>query len=190
MIAMRDYLATRRSTSVRFLGDPGPDDATLADILARAARVPDHGKLAPWRFIVFAGEARAQAGESIAALAEPGKDAGLVEEDRQRFTRAPVVVAVVSRAAPHPKIPEWEQVLSAGAVCLNMIHAAAAYGFAATWITEWIAYDERAKAVLGIGPEENVAGFIHIGTPEVPPTERDRPDLAAITSRFGAVTTA
>lgn len=192
MIAMRDYLATRRSISVRFLGEPGPDDATLEAILSRAARVPDHGKLAPWRFIVFAGAARAEAGDAVAAVAaltERGGDAALVEEDRQRFLRAPVVVAVVSRAAPHPKIPEWEQVLSAGAVCLNMIHAAAAFGFAATWITEWIAYDDRARAALGVASNETVAGFIHIGTPEVPPTERDRPDLGAITTRFGALQT-
>lgn len=184
MIALRDYLATRRSISVRFLGEPGPDETTLAAILTRAARVPDHGKLAPWRFIVFAGEARAKAGEAIAALAKEGADPASVEEDRGRFLRAPVVVAVVSRPAPHPKIPEWEQVLSSGAVCLNMIHAAAAYGFAATWITEWIAYDERAKAALGVAADEKIAGFIHIGTPEVPPTERDRPDLARITTHY------
>jgi nitroreductase len=184
MIALRDYLATRRSTSVRFLGEPGPDEATLDAILQRAARVPDHGKLAPWRFVVFRGEGRRLAGEAIAALAVPDADPAAVAEDRGRFLRAPVVVAVVSRAAPHPKIPEWEQVLSSGAVCLNMIHAAAAYGFAATWITEWIAYDVRAKAALGIAAGENVAGFIHIGTPEVAPTERDRPDLAAITTVY------
>lgn len=139
---------------------------------------------------MFAGAAREAAGEAVAAAAavgDRGGDPAALDEDRQRFVRAPVVVAVVSRAAPHPKIPEWEQILSAGAVCLNMLHAAAAYGFAATWITEWIAYDERAKAVLGVAPGENVAGFIHIGTPQVPPTERDRPDVVAITTRFGVV---
>jgi nitroreductase len=184
MEGMRDYLATRRSVPAKFLTDPGPDSQTLGAMLTLAARVPDHGKLVPWRFIVFAGPAREAAGEAVARVAEEtGREADL-EEERQRFLRAPVVVSVVSRAAPHPKIPQWEQVLSSGAVCLELMHAAEAHGFAANWITEWIAYDAAAKAALGIGEEENVSGFIHIGTPQVRPGDRDRPPIDTIVSWY------
>lgn len=185
MVDMRDYLATRRSVPAAFLEPPGPDAATLATLLTIAVRVPDHGKLAPWRFIVFEGAARVAAGEAVAAVAERQGRQGDAQEDRDRFTRAPLVVAVVSRAAPHVKIPEWEQVLCAGAVCLNLLHAAAAHGFAAQWLTEWIAYDAQAAAALGVAADERVAGFIHIGTPRVRPTDRDRPDVAALITRFG-----
>lgn len=181
---LRDYLATRRSVSAAFLSDPGPDPATLADILTLAARVPDHGKLAPWRFIVFSGEGRERAGEVLAAAAQAGGMDRNLDDERRRFARAPLVVAVVSRAAPHVKIPEWEQVLSAGAVCVNLIHAAAAHGFGAQWVTEWPAYDAAARAGLGIGEDEKVAGFIHIGVPTAPVTDRTRPDLAQIVTHF------
>lgn len=119
-----------------------------------------------------------------AIAAQNGADGAAVETERNRFTHAPVVVAVVSRAAPHPKIPEWEQVLSAGAVCMNLIHAAAAHGFRAQWLTGWVAYDAAAKAALGVDEAEQVAGFIHIGSSDVPPTERDRPDLATLVTRY------
>jgi len=186
MEALRDYLATRRSVAAKLLEEPGPDSQALRAILSIAARVPDHGKLAPWRFVVFRGKARVSAGEAVAQVAEAiGRDCDL-EEERRRFLRAPVVVAVVSRAAPHPKIPEWEQVLSAGAVCLNLVHAAAAHGFRANWLTEWFAYDRTALAALGVGEDEKVAGFIHIGTSDLRPADRDRPDLDAITSEYGA----
>jgi nitroreductase len=152
--------------------------------LTLAVRVPDHGKLAPWRLIVFEGEGRERAGAALAGVAEAAGNGRNPEEERARFTRAPLVVAVVSRAAPHVKIPEWEQVMSAGAVCLNLIHAAAAHGFSAQWLTEWPAYDEAAKAALGIAPGERVAGFIHIGVPQVAMTDRDRPPLDRIVTRF------
>lgn len=309
MTAMRDYLATRRTVPAAFLEGPGPDAATLRTMLTMAARVPDHGKLSPWRFIVFDGDARAAAGEAIAAvvlarervaqtgapadaapaatamaqeaarqavspsnefakadkaafdgrsvkmtngasfdgraeqmtLIRPGSEAGPADaalpgrgpvdvgqtsaadepaagdvaaprdvagvragrpggsvagaappsaatrdpaEERARFTRAPLVVAVVSRAGPHAKIPEWEQVLSAGAVCVNLLHAAAAHGYSGQWLTEWIAYDDSAKAALGIAADEKVAGFIHIGLPSTRVGDRDRPDLDAIVTRF------
>jgi len=184
MEGVRDYLATRRSVPAKFLTDPGPDSDTLRAMLTLAARVPDHGKLVPWRFIVIEGAAREAAGEAVAHVAgETGRDAD-PEEERRRFLRAPVVVAVVSCAAPHPKIPEWEQVLSSGAVCLELLHAAEAHGFAANWITEWIAYDPAAQAVLGIEEGENVSGFIHIGTPDVRPGDRDRPDLDGIVTWY------
>ena len=185
MTALRDYLATRRTVPALQLGTPGPDADSLMAILTMAVRVPDHGKLAPWRFILIEGDAREEAGRRMADVAaRGGRDA---ETALTLFTRAPVVVAVVSTAGPHVKIPEWEQVLSAGAVCLNLLHAVAAAGYSAQWLTEWIAYDSEAKAALGIAENERVAGFIHIGTPNVPPTERDRPDVAALLTRFPAV---
>lgn len=186
MNALRDYLATRRTIPANQLAEPGPDASTLDAMLTLAMRVPDHGKLAPWRFIAFTGDSRAIAGERIAAIAQKAENAVDLDVERTRFTRAPVVVAVVSTAAPHVKIPEWEQLMSAGAVCLNLLHAAAAYGFSAQWLSEWIAYDDDAKAALGIAKDETVAGFVHIGTPQTPPTERDRPVLAQRLTHFGA----
>ena len=184
MPALRDYLATRRTTAAGFLDFPGPERATLDRMLTMAARVPDHGKLAPWRFILFEGEAREAAGALFEKVARSSTVERDPAEERGRFTRAPVVVAVVSRAAPHPKIPEWEQILSAGAVCLNLVHAAYAFGFSAQWLSEWISYDRTVLDGLGLAADEKVAGFIHIGTPEFVPADRDRPDLGAIVSRF------
>ena len=183
--AMRDYLATRRSVPANSLAGPAPDDATLQTILTMAVRVPDHGKLAPWRFIVFEGDASVAAGQAFARIAG-GTDPERAQAEAERFSRAAMVIAVVSRAAEHPKIPEWEQVLSAGAVCLNLIHAAAAHGFRAQWLTEWIAYDERARAAIGLAPDERVAGFIYLGRAQIVPTERARPVVAELVTRFQA----
>jgi nitroreductase len=184
-----DHLKTRRSVPFPLMQGPGPDAATLAEMLAIAARVPDHGKLAPWRFVVID---RAQ-GEKLGAFLEglvkaddPSAEEKRLEIDRTRFTRAPVCVAVVSRAGPHVKIPEWEQVLSSGAVCLNLLHAAVAYGFGGTWITEWPAYDRRVLDRLGLGADEKIAGFVHIGTPTARAEDRVRPDMATIVTRFEA----
>lgn len=187
MNALLDLLATRRSVPLPHLAGPGPDPEELERLLTVAARVPDHGKLVPWRFIVIEGEGRARAGELIAKafLAdEPDADESRVAQERGRLSHAPVVVAVVSRARPHPKIPDWEQVLSAGAVCMNLVVAARAMGFSATWLTQWYAFDRRVLDGLGLGPEERIAGFLHIGRPEQIPADRDRPDLAAIVTRF------
>ena len=150
--------------------------------------MPDHGKLTPWRFIVFAGDARLKAGEAIAAVFKannPQATEDQVAFERNRLARAPLVVAVVSRAAPHVKIPEWEQVLSAGAAAMNLVTAAHALGYAATWITEWYAYDRAVLDALGIGAAEKIAGFVHIGRPAKPPEDRPRPPLAEIVTRFG-----
>ncbi|MER0237350.1 nitroreductase [Fulvimarina sp. MAC8] len=187
MSDLLDYLSSRRSRPLPALGEPGPSANELTDILTIAARVPDHGKLAPWRFIVFHGEGAEAAGASLAGLiAEREGPLSEIRDrvERTRFTRAPLVVAVVSTAAEHVKIPVWEQQMSAGAVCMNLIHAANGSGFAATWLTEWPAYDEDAKRLLGIAPEENVAGFIHIGTPGEAPSERLRPVLSDIVTTF------
>lgn len=183
-----DYLAVRRSIPAFQMREPGPSKGELEEILRLASRVPDHGKLAPWRFIVYRGEERRQISEALARIVlsdKPELSEEMVKVENTRLTRAPVVIAVVSRAAPHFKIPEWEQVMSAGAVCLNLVMAANAHGFASNWLTEWYAFDERAYPILGVEPGEKVAGFIHIGTPTVPPTERPRPELAEIVTWVG-----
>jgi nitroreductase len=178
-----DYLSTRRSIPALQMVEPGPDKATITSIMTLASRVPDHGKLAPWRFIVYRGDVRTRLGEQLLALAlqrNPDLSADLQTVERERLVRAPVVIAVVSRAAPHVKIPVWEQELSAGAVCLNLFMAANAHGFAANWLSEWIAYDEESKTILGVKPEEKVAGFLYIGSTSFPQTDRPRPDLQEI----------
>ena len=182
-----EFLKTRRSVSAAFLGPPGPSEAELAEILTVAARVPDHGKLTPWRFIVFAGAARRQAGEALAAVyakRHPGADENRLEAERNRLSRAPLVVAVVSTAAPHPKIPEFEQLMSAGNAALNVVLATHALGYAAQWVTGWIAYDDEAGAILGLRPGERFVAIVHIGTPTVPPAERPRPDLDDVVTRW------
>jgi nitroreductase len=182
-----DLLRTRKSVSSSFLAAPGPDAAQLAEILTIASRVPDHGKLAPWRFIVFEGGAREQAGDALAALfreKNPEADDKKVEEERKRLAQAPLVVAVVSRAAPHVKIPEFEQLLAAGNAAMNLVLAAHALGFAAQWVTGWIAYDADAGRVLGLQPGERFVGFIHIGTSTVPYQDRPRPNLADVVTHW------
>ena len=181
-------LATRRSAPPPILAEPGPTPEQLQQILTLAARVPDHGKLAPWRFIVLSGEARAEAGEMIAAIfaaANPAAEPKRLDLERRRFS-APLVVGVVSRAAPHAKIPEWEQVLSAGAACMTLVIAANAMGFATSWLTEWYAYDRTVLRRFGLASQEKMAGFIHIGTATVEPREdRVRPVLADVVTAFG-----
>jgi len=157
-------------------------------LLTIAARVPDHGKLAPWRFIVFEGDARAAAGDKIAAVfrtTHADATADQIDFERKRLARAPLVVAVVSRAGPHVKIPEWEQQLSAGAAAMSLVIAAHAVGYAASWITEWYAYDRRVLDAIGVGANERIAGFVHIGRAAKPPEDRERPPLAAIVTRYG-----
>jgi len=187
-IRLIDYLAERRSIPAFQMCEPGPAVPEIEAILKLASRVPDHGKLAPWRFIVYRGAERARIGEALLALrlaSEPALSAELIEVERTRFTRAPVVIAVVSTAAPHFKVPEWEQIMSAGAVCLNLSMAANAHGYVANWLSEWFAFDERAHPLLGIRPGEKVAGFIHIGSTDFPPTERPRPELSEIVTWTG-----
>lgn len=187
-IKLVDYLASRRSIPAFQMGEPGPSKAEVEEMLKLASRVPDHGKLAPWRFIVYRGEERARISAELKALAlavKPDLSDEMIKVEETRLTRAPVVVAVVSKAAPHFKIPEWEQLMSAGAVCLNLLMAANALGYASNWLTEWFAFDERAYPLLGVNPGEKLAGFIHIGTAMVPPTERPRPELAEIVTWVG-----
>jgi nitroreductase len=180
-------LQKRRSVAPHRLGEPGPGADEIETLLAVAARVPDHGRLVPWRFLILEGDARIRIGETIAAAFRadnPGADEEKLGFERNRLARAPLVVAVVSRAQPHVKIPEWEQVLSAGAACMNLLHGAQALGYGASWITEWYAFDRRVLDALGLDPAERIAGFVHIGTVMEQPAERLRPDLAAIVKRL------
>ncbi len=184
-----ELLTTRRSFKALELAGPAPSAADIETILTVASRVPDHGKLTPWRFIVFEGEARRTAGTAIATAFRakyPDAKPEHVEAERARLMRAPLVVAVVSRAAPHVKIPEWEQVLSAGAAAMNLVLAAHALGYGTSWITEWYAYDRGVLDALGLAPHERIAGFVHIGRPPGTPEDRPRPPLAEITTRFPA----
>lgn len=180
-------LQTRRSVAAHLLGEPAPGPAAIETLLTIASRVPDHGRLFPWRFIVIEGEARRRIGETIAAAFaadNPGAAPDKVAFERNRLARAPLVIAVVSAAMPHVKIPDWEQVLSAGAACMNLLHGAQGLGYGASWITEWYAYDRRVLDALGLAPHERIAGFVHIGTPLEQPAERVRPALSEIVTRL------
>ena len=181
-------LKRRRSAPPAIMSGPGPSQEELSTILVIASRVPDHGKLALRRFIVFEGKARERAGRIALDIRLNDKsdldETGRAEELR-RFARAPVVVSVVSRAAPHVKIPEWEQVLSAGAVCMNLIVAARALGFAATWLTERPAYHARFRAAIGLAEHERIAGFVYLGK-AAQIEDRPRPPLDQIVTVFPA----
>lgn len=180
-------LSTRRSVSARNMTGPGPSADELDRMLAVASRVPDHGKLSPWRFVVYEGDARARAGKGLAhVLIARGAEQERVDFAETALLRAPVVVAVVSTAKDHPKIPLWEQHMSAGAACMNLLNAAHAMGYVANWLTDWFAFDAEGKALLGIRAEEQVAGYVYIGTAAEPPQERPRPALADIVTRWSA----
>lgn len=182
-----DLLERRRSTKAAMLAAPGPGPADLERILTVAARVPDHKRVVPWRFIVFEGEARGRFGEVLAAaVAATEKDASpmRLEMERGRFLRAPVVVAVISRVVPTPGAPDWEQVLSCGAAAMNLCLAANAMGYGTCWITEWCAYDQRVAQAMRLAPNERVAGFVYIGTAKERQDERERPRLADVVSHW------
>jgi nitroreductase len=180
-------MATRRSVKPFEMTGPGPTAAEIDTLLTVASRVPDHGKLAPWRFILFEGEGQRKAARLIEqgyrrrfpnATDEQVTDAG------RRFSQAPLVVAVISRPAPHPRVPEWEQVLSAGASTMNLVIASHAMGYAACWLTDWVSYDDAVLKELGVMPGEKVAGFVHIGRAAQTTEDRPRPALADIVTRF------
>jgi nitroreductase len=182
-----ELLRTRRSVAPAFLGEPGPTATELDTLLTIAARVPDHGRLVPWRFVILEGEARHRIGNAIAAAFQadnPGCGEDRIAVEQGRLAHAPVVIAVVSRAAPHVKIPEWEQLLSTGAVAMSLVIAANAMGFATSWLTEWFSFDRRVLDALGLSAHERLAGFVHIGTARQAPVERPRPDLADIVTRL------
>jgi nitroreductase len=182
-----DLLLTRRSVSANSLGEPGPNAAELELMLRAASRVPDHKKLVPWRFILFQDEARAQFGKILAEVCraeETDPGAFRLENEAKRFLRAPIVIAVISRVVKNAAAPEWEQILSAGAACQNLIVAATALGYGAQWITEWYGYSQGVRQALRLAENERVAGFVYIGTPKEKPDERDRPVLTEIVTSW------
>ena len=176
------FLATRRSTSAVTLTEPAPSAQELEILLRLATRVPDHGKLTPWRFIVLEGEDKAVFAGKLEALAR-SRDDQTAAAKLAKLRLPPLAVAVISSPKP-AAIPEWEQVLSAGAVGATLLYAAMAMGYGANWITDWYAYDPQANAILGLSGNEKVAGFMLIGTPREPPLERERPVVSALVSRW------
>src|SRR5579864_5937081 len=182
-----ELLKTRRSVKPREMTGPGPSPAELETILTIGSRVPPHGKLAPWRFIIFEGVARHRAGDVIAAVfarKNPNASPADIEVEKRRLTDAPLVIGVVSLTKPHPKVPAWEQELSAGASAMNIVTAATALGYGACWLTGWFAFDRDVLDGFGLKADERLAGFIHIGTPSRPSEDRPRPLLSDIVTRF------
>lgn len=182
-------LDSRRSLPPMQLDAPGPDDAMLLRMLQSAVRVPDHGKRVPFRFVMLRGDARHAFGERLATRSlarDPNASDAAIEKDRARFSHAPLVVTVVARLGPDDKIPAQERLLSAGCTCFGLLHAAHAMGFSAVWLTGWAAYDREVAGWLGLGEEEHVVGFIHIGTPKLEAPERDRPDPRALLTEWSA----
>jgi len=176
-------LDARRSVPAKQLGEPGPDPDTLLRMLTSAVRVPDHGKLAPYRFLRIAGDARHSLGAFLADRAvqrDPQVSAAQLDKDRQRFSHAPLIITVIASPRPNPKVPEAEQLMTAGCVCFALLQAAQAFGFGAQWLTAWMAFDPAVHAHLGLAEGEQIAGFIHIGTPKTEVPERERPDPAAL----------
>lgn len=179
---LRQRLATRRSTPAQGLAAPGPSADQIDDILEIGARTPDHGKLFPWRFVVLGPQTRAQIAAQLEPLADAQPDPRKGRAVLAKLANPPVSILVISTPTPGHKVPVWEQELSAGAVCMNISHAANALGFATNWITDWYAYE--APEMFGVGAGERVAGFIHIGSAAEPPLERPRPDMAAKVTRL------
>lgn len=175
-------LARRRSSPAQTLAAPGPSPEELQSLLRLGARVPDHGKLAPWRFVVIAAPAKASLVQHFEVIAAARSDAEKALAKLSKLRAAPVTICVISRADPAAAIPVWEQELSAGAVCMSLLVAAAALGYGANWITDWYAYDPKAGQILGLSEQERVAGFVHVGTPAEPPLERARPDVSSLVS--------
>ncbi len=177
------FLARRRSASALALTAPAPDDADLATLLRLATRVPDHGKLAPWRFVILRGAGKQRFVAGLEAIAAKRDDGVKLTAKLGKLKAPPLTVAVISHTQAGD-IPEWEQRLSSGALCMTLVIAAQAMGYGANWITDWYAYDPEALKLLGVGEGEVVAGFVHLGTSSDTPLERVRPDVAAITSEW------
>lgn len=183
-----DFLLKRRSVLANNLTEPGPNKDELGAIFRVATRVADHKKLVPWRFITFSGDSRARFGEVLAEACAKEDDMSptpdRLETERRRFQRAPLVVAAIARLNDRPAVPEWEQILSTGAACHNLILAANSMGYSSQWITEWYAYSPFVAKAMGLAENERIAGFIYIGTAREAPSERDRPDINEIVSSW------
>jgi nitroreductase len=179
-----EFLLKRNSVPIPLLRDPAPTDAEIATIIEVATRVPDHGQLSPWRFILYRGQARSEIGKRLAALADTREGPlpeGRLEKELTRFSRAPLVIGVVSSPKESPKnIPQWEQFLSGGAAAMNLVIAANALGYGTNWISNWYSDDQEGRAILGLAPHENVIGFVHIGTASGAAPERPRPDISRL----------
>lgn len=182
--AVLDYLQKRRSCKVMLMSEPGPSTEEIGVILQTGVRVPDHGKLAPWRFVVFTGNARKEFGERVlreAYLLEDKNAApAKLDLEAEKFLRAPCVIAVISAPKDSPKVPEWEQRLSAGAVAYNLCLAANAHGYGTNWLSEWPCFNAQVAQALGVSGTEKIAGFIYIGTATGEAEERPRPKMNEI----------
>jgi nitroreductase len=188
--AVIDFLLKRNSAPIHELKDPAPSDAEIATMIRIATRVPDHGALAPWRFILYRGPVRHEIGEKLAALAERREgplDRGRREKELTRFSRAPLVIGVVSSPKPSAKIPQWEMFLSGGAAAMNLVLAANALGYRTNWISNWYADDEEGRRILGFAPHERVIGFVHVGTFHGTAPERPRPDIAGLYADYAGL---
>jgi nitroreductase len=182
-----DFLLSRSSAPIPELKEPAPSDAEIETLIRVATRVPDHGRLQPWRFILYRGDSRVEVGKRLAEIAEK-REGPLPEGRRQqelsRFSRAPLVVGVVSSPKPSPKIPEWEMLLSGAAAAMNLVIAANAMGYGTNWITNWYSDVPEARTMLGLAPHERVVGFVHIGTYAGPPVDRPRPEPASVVADY------
>ena len=183
-----ELLMLRRSLTVKDMVHPGPSEKQLKQILEIGSRVPDHKKQVPWRFLTFEKSTRGKFGKilrTIFAKNNPKTNEKILDFEENRFLRAPLVIAVISTAdKDNPKVPEWEQILTAGAVCQNILIASNAMGYASQWLTEWYAYDKVVLKELNLNPNERIAGFIYIGTASKQPKERGRPDLANLVKKW------
>jgi nitroreductase len=182
-----DLLKTRTSPKAADLVPPAPSDAQLAEMLSVAARVPDHGMMKPWRFIVLPKETRGPLVEKLVAnfrAGNPNASEGEADKQRLRFGDSPLIVTVVSRISSNPKVPDIEQLLSAGAACMNLLNAAHVMGFGANWLTGWAAFDKSSKELFGLAGNEQIVGFVHLGTVKGEIFQRPRPDLSQIVSRL------
>jgi nitroreductase len=182
-----DILNARRSVPSRQLGEPAPDDATLRRLIEAAIRVPDHGKLEPFRIRILRGDAKRTFGNALAKMAfdaNPDLSESKREKEQRRYEHAPLVLVVSARIDSDSKVPELEQNLTAGCVAYNLLLGAQALGYGAQWLTGWAAYDRDVAKLLGMKKHEHVVGFIHVGTPTMEAPERDRPAYDDIVSAW------
>lgn len=184
---MIDFLLSRKSVPISAIGEPGPSDADIETMIRVATHVPDHGRLTPWRFVLYRGKAREEIGEALVGLAEEREgplSEGRRQQERTRLSRAPLVIGVISRPVSHERIPEWEQFLSAGTAAMSLVFAATALGYATNWVTNWFSADAKGRAILGLSPEERVVALVHMGTSKTEVPERPRPAIGDVLSNY------
>jgi nitroreductase len=182
-----EFMLARKSVPISAIGGPGPSDADIETMIKVATHVPDHGRLTPWRFVLYRGKASEEIGEGLVALAEEREgplNEGRRLQERTRLSRAPLVIGVISHPVGHERIPEWEQFLSAGAAAMSLVFAANALGYATNWVTNWFSSDEKGRVLLGLSPDERVVALVHIGKSEANVPERPRPAVADVLSEY------